>query len=190
MPSYRNPRFAYIEPRYTGGLPVAAAVLAVIGYAAYQLADWIASAVVAVLAVVALVAVTSVVTLAVVVRRQRGRQHLDAPQWVVERCGAARIPSSGAIPGGPPAAVTAAPRPAIGPPAVHYHLHLHAALADEMSAPIAARGGRDAGRGSAGGGGAGGALHDSTLPEYAGFTVSVNAKCRSYGASFRAARGA
>jgi hypothetical protein len=136
MPSFRNPKFAYVEPRGTGGIPVAAAVLAVLGYGAYRLAGWLAPAVVAIAAVIAVVALASVVTLAVVASRHRGRQHLDAPQWVIQRLDAPRIPSHGAVPVRTPAAVTAAPPPAIGPPAVHYHLHLHAAPAAQP-VPIA-----------------------------------------------------
>jgi hypothetical protein len=134
MPSYRHPKFAYIEPRGTGGIPVVAAVLAVLGYGTYQLADFLATAIVAIAVVIAVVAVASVVTLVVVASRHRGRQHLDAPQWVTERLGAPRIPSHGTVPVRHAAAIPSRPVPAIDAPAIHYHLHLHAAPAAQ---PIA-----------------------------------------------------
>lgn len=129
MPTYTRPEWVHVEPGR--GVPVVALiVLAVIGYAAYQVAEWLASVLVAIEAGAGVVAAGALTVLAVVLRRQRGRQHLDAPQWVVERF----VPSHGTIPVRPAAAVTtarrpaieAAPQPVIEAPAVHYHLHLHA----------------------------------------------------------------
>jgi hypothetical protein len=83
-------------------------------------------------AAVAGLAVAAAVTgLVLVLRRQRGRQHLDAPEWVTERCGTSRIPSHGAIPVRPAAAVLTRSQPAIETPQpqLHVHYHLHAAPA-------------------------------------------------------------
>lgn len=44
MPMYRNPKFAYVEPRGGGGLVVAASVVAAWGYLAWWLAREIAKA--------------------------------------------------------------------------------------------------------------------------------------------------
>ncbi len=132
MPGYHKPKFAYVEPRGSGmGAIVAVAVLAVEGYATYEVAQWLASIAVIIVSVVAVITAASVITLVAVLRRQRGRQHLDASQWIVERLGAPRIPSHGAVPVRPSAAIEARPQPAIGPPSVHYHLHLHATRAAE-----------------------------------------------------------
>jgi hypothetical protein len=129
MPSYINPKFVHVEPR--GGLPiVAVVVLAVTGYAAYQVAEWLASVIVAIEATTAVVTAAAVTGLVLVLRRQRGRTHLDAPQWVVERSGAPRIRSSAAVTVRPaPAIVERSPRAIEAPAAVHYHLHLHAPAA-------------------------------------------------------------
>ena len=89
MPTFTNPKFVHVEPR---GFPVLAiVVLGVEAYSGYELAQWLASITAVILCTVA-VAASSVAVLAVVLHRHRGAQHIDAPQWVVERCGASRIP--------------------------------------------------------------------------------------------------
>jgi hypothetical protein len=85
----------------------------------------------AIVTVLPIVTAGSAATLAVVLRRQRGLQHLDAPQWVVERCGPPRLPSHGAIPVRQSPSIAAPPVPAIEAPVIHYHLHLHAAPAPQ-----------------------------------------------------------
>ncbi len=125
MPTWTNPKLVHVEPR--GGLPAAAViVVAVTGYAAWQVAAWLASVIAAVEAAAGVVTIGALAGLVVVLRRQRGRTHLDAPQWVTERLGAPRIPSRRAL-ARPAPAIPASRRPQIEAPAVHYHLHLHAA---------------------------------------------------------------
>ncbi len=59
MPTYINPKFVHVEPR--GGFPVGAVVvLGVIGYAAYRVAEWLASILVAIEVTAAVVAVGAV----------------------------------------------------------------------------------------------------------------------------------
>jgi hypothetical protein len=131
MPTYIDPKFVHVEPR--GRFPFAAIiVLAVIGYACYQAAELLASVIVAIFIATAAVTAASLVTLAVVLRRQRGRTHLDAPHWVTQRLGAPPIRSSAALPARPATAIQArSPRAIEAPSVVHYHLHLHPAPAAE-----------------------------------------------------------
>jgi hypothetical protein len=131
MPTYIDPKFVHVEPRSRP--PIAALiVLAVIGYACYQAAELLASVIVAIFIATAAVTAASLVTLAVVLRRQRGRTHLDAPQWVIERLGASPVRSSAALPVRPATAIQArSPRAIEAPAVVHYHLHLHAAPATQ-----------------------------------------------------------
>jgi hypothetical protein len=124
MRTYTNPKWVHVEPR---SFPVAAVVvLGVMAWSGYELVAWLASVMAAIVTVLAIVTAGSAATLAVVLYRRRGLQHLDAPQWVVERCGTPRIPSYDEIPAHPVAAAQASPTRAIAP-VVHYHLHLYPA---------------------------------------------------------------
>jgi hypothetical protein len=127
MPTYHNPKLVHVEPR--SGFPVVGViVLGVLGYAAYRVAEWLASVLVAIEIGAAVVAVAAVTGLVVVLRRHRGRTHLDAPQWAVERLSAARIPSHQPLSVRPAPAIPArSPRAIEAPAVVHYHVHLHAA---------------------------------------------------------------
>ncbi len=125
MPTFTNPKFVHVEPR---GFPVLAfVVLGVETYATYEIAQWLASIALIIVAVVAAVTVGSVTTLGIVLYRHRGTQHLDAPEWVTRRC-SATFASHELLPDRPSPAIVASPQPVIAP-AVHYHLHLHAAPA-------------------------------------------------------------
>jgi hypothetical protein len=130
MPTYTNPKWVHVEPR--SGFPVLAViVLAVIGYAAYQVAEWVASILVAIEIGAGVVAAAAVTGAVFVLRRQRGRAHLDAPQWVVERLGVPRIQSCRPLPVRPAPAIVARPERAIeAPSVVHHHLHLHGRTPD------------------------------------------------------------
>jgi hypothetical protein len=77
----------------------------VIGYAAYQVAEWLASVLVAILIAASIMTAAALATLVVVLRHQRGRTHLGASQWVVERLDASRIQSHRALPIRPAAAI-------------------------------------------------------------------------------------
>jgi hypothetical protein len=69
-------------------------------YSGYELTQWLASIAAVILTCTAIVVASSLAVLAVVLHRRRGLQHIDAPQWVAERCGAPRIPSQRAMPVG------------------------------------------------------------------------------------------
>jgi amino acid transporter len=134
MPSYINPKFVHVEPRR--GVPIGAViVLGVLGYACFRVAELIAEFAVAILAAAAVVTMAAVASLVLVLRRQRGRTHLDAHQWVVERPGAPRIQSHRPVPVRPAAAIPArSPRAIEAPSVVHYHLHLRGVSPDAIAA--------------------------------------------------------
>jgi hypothetical protein len=129
MPTYTNPKWVHVEPRR--GFPIGAViVLGVIGYACYRVAEVIAEFAVAITAALAVVTSAAVIGLVLVLRRHRGRAHLDAPQWVTERLGAPRIHSHRAVADRQAPAIPArSPRAIEAPAVVHYHVHLHAAPA-------------------------------------------------------------
>lgn len=116
MPTYLNPKRVTVDPG--GGFPVGAViVLGVIGYAAYQAAEWIASVMIAIEFALAVVAVGSATVLVLVLRRQRGR-----------------VIKPGTVP---------LPRPAQAAPATqvrelhhHEHLHLHGVTGDDIAALV------------------------------------------------------
>jgi hypothetical protein len=126
VPKFINPKSVTVETRGSGWL-WPAIVLAPIVYSAYQVAEWIASIMVAILAAASVTAAAAVTGCVALLYQHRGRTHLDAPEWVIERLDAPRIASHGAVPDRPAPAITAQPQAAIEAPTVHYHLHLHAA---------------------------------------------------------------
>ncbi len=132
MPVSKAPGCDFPEHHKSGsslGLIIPLAILAGVGYAVYGVIEMVAEFAVAILSVAAVVTAAAATTLVIVLGRQRGRTHLDAPQWVVQRLGALPSRSSAALPVRPAATITGRPSRAIGAPAIHYHLHLHAAPA-------------------------------------------------------------
>jgi hypothetical protein len=124
-----RPSGAHTHPDGGGGLVAIAAVVIIGGILARPVmhaVDELLHAVLIVAAVLAGLAVAAALTgLVLVLRRQRGRQHLDAPEWVTERCDAPRIPSQGPIPVRPSPAGLTRQVPEIDAPHAQLHLHVH-----------------------------------------------------------------
>ena len=110
MPTYTNPKWVHVEPR--SGFPILPlVVLGIIGYAAFKVAEWIASIAVAIEITIAGVAVAAPAGLVLVLRRRRG--HVIKPGSVV----------------------LTNERAAIAAPA--QHLHIHGVSAVELAAILA-----------------------------------------------------